>query len=249
MIRARIVAVLVAVVLGAGGGAITAVVVGDDDVKETAYPDPLGIDYPMVNLPTCTGDPVLVIGNGDSAQSIIAAISSLPEDERPRARYLRTADSCTARWVAEDSTAEPEWVAYLGPGTRADLCLDRMSAAHQGDSVTFLIKDNPYRATCLCEVPVQEVAPVLSPDMEVDSGTVIWVKSLQNMFVTIDEPRTNPVASALTEDDVTGVYDERTIARVRDFAEASDKRVDGVVDGDIWERLKRTGCHYVADYS
>jgi hypothetical protein len=217
VIRTRVTAVLAATVLGVAGGVATAVVTAEDGA--TPYADPLGIGSPMVNL-ECTGEPVLVIANGEAAPALVSAISNLPEDERSQA---------------------PTWVAYLGPGSRRDLCLDRMAPHHQGDNVTFLNAGSTVRATCLCEVGGDD-APRLYPGMPSDSGTVIWVKALQNMFVSIDEDRRRPPAEALTEDDLTGQYDERTVARVKHFGEATGNRTDGIVDAQLWKRIKDSGC-------
>lgn len=240
MTRSRVVALVLVLVAGTAGGVTTALVTATDQPS-----DPLGIGIPQVDL-RCTGEPVLVVETGDSAAALRPAVANNPPDEE--LHYLDTRTSCDARWTPETSTAEPRWVVYAGPGDRQVLCEDRMTAAHRGDNVTFLIDGSPRRADCLCEVSLDE-APVLRPGMSLDAGEVIWVRALQDMFATIDAERTRPEPTALTEDDVTGSYDRRTIARVRALEEANAAPTDGVVDGDLWNTLVRSGCRLVEPYS
>lgn len=246
MIRTRVVALLAVAALGVGGGVATALV--GDDSDRTGFADPLGLGIPKVDL-DCTGEPVLVVANGDSSAALATALRNLPADERDRVRYLEVSESCDARWTAEASVADPDWVAYLGPGDRGELCLDRMTADHRGDNVTFLKAGSDTRAECLCEVPAS-AAPLLVPglDSDTDAGTGIWIKALQSMFVIIDAARTRPDPAALTEDDVTGVYDDRTVARVIAFGEASTHPTEGVVDARTWKRLTDIGCKYYDYY-
>ena len=242
----RLVALLVAVLLGVGGGVSTAVLGADDDAP-AAYADPLGLRHPQVDL-ACTGEPVLVVGNGENGPPLSSAIANLSPAERAQVRYLDTRESCDAQWVAEDSPAEPRWVAYLGPGDRTELCTIRMRADHRGDNVTFLRSGSDERAECLCEVNLSDTAPELAPGMETDDATVVWVKALQSVLLTIDDYRRRPDsprgpgATALSEDDVTGQYDARTIARVNSIHEASDRPATGVVDRVVWGQVVQTGC-------
>lgn len=245
MTGTRLVALLAALVIGVGGGVTTALVA--DEPGPVEYADPLGLDAPLVNLPDCTGEAVLVVAVGLTAPPLSSALANLPADEREQVRYLQTSRSCDARWTAEDATLEPAWVAYLGPGNKQDLCVDRMTADHRGDNVTFLKDGSEVRAECLCEVPIDD-APVLSRDMETDDATTIWVKALQSILVTIDEDRERKVPTALTDADITGVYDERTIARVDTILAGGFRPTTGVVDKNVWRQLTRTGCG-LYDYS
>lgn len=234
--RARVAALVTAVVVGSGGGVVTALLT----TSAPAGPDedPLGIGAPMVNL-ECTGQPVLIVGAGDTAAALRPAVVNSPPDED--VRYLDATRSCDARWTAERSTKEPRWVAYVGPGDATDLCLDRLSIEHKGDNVTFLKAGSAQRAECLCEVP-SEAAPRLEPGQEPDPETDIWIRSMQSVFATIDESRPGVDPAEMTEDDVTGQYDRRTRARVDALLEANSMPPTGVADRFVWERLVRTGC-------
>jgi hypothetical protein len=232
--RARLVALVTAAVVGTAGGVTTALVTATDGAGD----DPLGIGAEQVDL-DCTGEPVLVVAAGDTAAALRPAVLNSPPDET--VRYLDTDRSCDARWTAENSTKEPAWVAYVGPGDATELCLDRMSVQHKGDNVTFLRSGSRQRAECVCEVPAS-AAPRLEPGMEGDAGTDIWIRALQNLFVTIDESRSTDEPHELTRDDLTGEYDARTQRRVDALREANGEPATGVVDEFVWTRLTNTGC-------
>lgn len=236
MTRVRLVALLLALLLGAGGG-VTAALVADDG--EVAQADPLGLGIPYADL-DCTGEPVLVVASGDSAGALRPAIvNSTARDE---VRYLDTERSCTARWVAERSNATPRWVAYLGPGDSQELCERRMAAEHRGDNVTFLRAGSEHRAVCLCEVRLEK-APVLRPGTESEGATVIWIRALQDMFAVYDAERGRTEPPALTADDMTGFYDRRTIARVKAYETMQNESVvDGTMTPFLWERLADSAC-------
>jgi hypothetical protein len=234
----RVLVLLLALLLGGAGGVTTALVAADDEGGPAPYADPLGLEIPYVDL-DCTGEPVLVVALGDNAGALRSAIAN--SSAREELRYLDTKKSCTARWVAERSIAEPRWVAYLGPGNSQELCTRRMTAEHRGDNVTFLKERSKHRAECLCEMGL-EVAPVLSPGMVADAATVIWIRELQDMFATIDEDRGRTEPPALTESDVTGVYDRRTIARVEAYQRLQDAPVDGRMTTFLWKQLADSGC-------
>lgn len=233
----RLLVLLLAVLLGFGGGIATALATADDDPAAPAA-DPLGLGIPYADL-DCTGRPVLVTATGDTASALRTAIAN--STARDQLRYLDTTKSCTARWVAERSTARPRWIVYLGPGDGEELCERRMTAEHRGDNVTFLRERSEHRAECLCEVDLED-APVLRPGMEADAGTVIWIRELQDMFVTVDAERERTASYALTDDDLTGVYDRRTVARVEAYAEIQNEPVDGRMTTFLWQRLTESGC-------
>lgn len=243
--RARVVALLTAAVLGAGGGVTTALVAGDGASGDVAA-DPLGIGIAMVDL-ECTGEAVLVVGYGDGAPALRAAVLNSPSDEE--VRYLDTSRSCDARWTPARSSAEPAWVAYIGPGDRTDLCLARLSEpAHQGDNVTFLRAGNNERAMCLCEVRAS-AAPELRPrTSDPDGRNRVWVAELQDMLITIDAQRGDAAPTDLTEADRTGVYDERTAARIDVIRKNARMVPNGVVDERVWGRVTTAGCGFY-DYA
>jgi hypothetical protein len=235
--RSRLLVLLLALLLGTGGGVATALVAADDDAP-APYADPLGLNIPYVDL-DCTGEPVLVTATGDNASALRTAIAN--SSAREELRYLDTKKSCSARWVAERSIATPRWVAYLGPGDSQELCERRMTAEHRGDNVTFLKEGSEHRAECLCEVRLSR-APVLGPGMAADPGTVTWIRELQDMFATVDEDRGRTEPPALTEDDVTGVYDRRTIARVKAYEVLQNDPVDGRMTTFLWKQLADSAC-------
>ena len=92
MVRARLIAPLVAAVLGISGGIATALVVpGDEDEpRASTYNDPLHLDIPLVDQ-DCTGESLLVVGYGDTVASLGSAASGF---KSKGARYLRSDDSC-----------------------------------------------------------------------------------------------------------------------------------------------------------
>lgn len=242
MTRARLVALLLALLLGAGGGVTAALVAADDG--RVAQADPLGLGIPYADL-DCTGEPVLVVASGDSAGALRPAIVN--STAREEVRYLDAEKSCTARWVAERSNATPRWVAYIGPGDSQELCERRMSAEHRGDNVTFLRAGSQHRAECLCEVRLEK-APVLRPGTVSEGATVIWIRALQNMFAMYDASRGRTEPPALTEDDMSGFYDRRTIARVKAYeVMQNESDVDGTMTTFLWERLADSACGLV-DY-
>lgn len=235
--RARVVALLTAAVLGVGGGVATAVLT-EPEAEPAA--DPLGLGIDLVDL-ECTGQPVLVLGFGDRAEALRPEILQAPDAD---VRYLDTRRSCDARWTPARSTAEPRWVAYVGPGDRTELCLARLSdEAHRRDNVTFLRSGGTERAMCLCEVPT-DAAPRLEPGTPEagDDRHRIWIGELQDMLIRIDAEAGGAEPFHLTDDDRTGVYDQRTAARVDLVRERVGLEPDGVLDTRVWDRIVASGC-------
>lgn len=244
--RTRLVALLLAVVLGAGGGVTTALL-GDDGggggSAAKPYADPLGLRIPKVDL-GCTGEPVMVVGFGDNAAALRNEVVNTPGEDL---RYLDTRRSCETRWTPASSDADPRWVAYL-PGDPTELCLARLSdPVHRRDNVTFLVDGVDERAMCLCEVPAAE-APELAVDRPAatDDRKRIWIGELQDVLIHIDEGRsldpTNPEDVLMTDADRTGVYDERTAARIDQVRHKADLEMDGVLDERVWQRITAAGC-------
>ena len=89
--RARVVAPLVAAVLGIGGGVATAIVVPADDEPGTpAFNDPLHLGIPLVDQ-DCTGESLLVVGYGDTVAPLGSAVAN---NGTKGLRYLRSDESC-----------------------------------------------------------------------------------------------------------------------------------------------------------
>lgn len=246
--RARLVALVVAAVLGAGGGIAVALVQDEDAARGPApHADPLGLGIPQVDL-DCTGEAVMVVGFGDNAAALRTEVVNTPGVDL---RYLDTRRSCDARWTPESSDARPRWVLYAGPGDRTELCLDRMrEPAHQRDNVTFLRDGSDHRAMCLCEVPVSA-----APRLEVDTPGAndprnrIWIGELQDMLITIDAELRPDEEIRLTDDRKrTVVYDERIADRIDVVRDNAQLRQNGVLDTQVWRRVIAAGCQ-LYDYS
>ena len=215
--RARILVPLVAGVVGLVGGVVTALAVPDRDgpgAAEDVGADPLHLGIPLVDL-DCTGEPVLVVGRGDSAPPLVASIADNPDLPL---RYLRTDRSCATLWAPEAQGA-PEYVVYAGPydGMR-EPCERRMSVDNKGDVVTNLTAGNDLFVKCLCVLPVAQF-PDLEPGMAVDPGSGIWVRSLQSLLSDLDAKHVaaGRAGTYVRPRDITGVYDETTQQRIRTY--------------------------------
>src|SRR4051794_12179998 len=176
--RARVVAPLVAAVLGICGGVATALVGPADDPRATSASDPLHLDIPLVDQ-DCTGGSLLVIGYGDT----VAPLSSAVVNSDPsKLRYLRSADSC-ATVLGPERKPAPAYVVYRGPyDSRSEPCAIRMSGQEPGSFVTVLRSGNEELVKCPCEVPSRE-APRLFLGMDADDPVAkLWTRSLQSMF-------------------------------------------------------------------
>jgi hypothetical protein len=246
--RARLVALVVAAVLGAGGGIAVALAQDEDPARRPApVADPLGLGIPQVDL-DCTGEAVMVVGFGDNAATLRTEIVNTPDVDL---RYLDTRRSCDARWTPESSDARPRWVLYAGPRDRTELCVDRMTEpAHQRDNVTFLRDGSDHRAMCLCEVPVSE-----APRLEVgtpaasDPRNRIWIGELQDMLITVDAELRPDEEIRLTDDRKrTTVYDERIAERIDVVRASAQLPQNGVLDTQVWRRVIAGGCQ-LYDYS
>ena len=235
--RVRVVAPIVAAVLGIGGGVATALVVPDDDGgKPSTFSDPLHLGRPLVDL-DCTGEAILIVGYGAGASSLGAAVAN----NGASVRYLRTDDSCPTLLGPEDVAGEadeepPAYVAYLGPyETRTEPCALRMTAEHRGDFVSVLKSGNTQNVKCVCELGAKS-APELRPGMEADADDQVWIRALQWMFTDFDRegfPRSN----------VTHVYDPATEAMVTGFQERAGLAGErGVVDAATWQLLTDRIC-------
>jgi len=233
--RARLIALLVAAVLGISGGIATALVMpGDsDDPPPSTFNDPLHLDIPLVDQ-ECTGESLLVIGYGDTAAPLGSAAAG-----NKGARYLRSDASCPTA-LGPERKATPKYIVYLGPyDTRREPCELRMSGEAGGNFfVTVLHSGNTELVKCPCELP-RDAGPELFVGMPETQESVIWTRSLQAMLHDYD-------AEKFPQDAVTGDYDPTTAARVTELqAESPGKltdpgRVDTTTWGIITERICRT---------
>jgi len=234
----RVVAPLLAAVLGIAGGVATALIVPEkDSAREPASApptvDPLGLDIPLVNQEDCTGKSLLIIGWGDQRSALSPAVANTDHEGL---RYLRTADSCATIFGPEDQ-AQPYYAVYRGPfDTRSEPCRLRMSGEEPGTIITVLRAGNLQLVKCPCELPTS-MAPHLSLGMEADAVDRVWTRALQSMFNDSD-PDGFPASA------VTGVYDQRTADRVtliQDHAPAH-LTTRGEVDEETWRIITERMC-------
>lgn len=232
---------LVAAVLGAGAGVLTAVAVDDAPplTSEQSYNDPLQVGVPLVDL-DCTGDSVIVLGYGETGAPLRSAVVNNAGEQ---VRYLRTDDSCPTLWGPAGASV-PEYVAYTGPyDDLVDACRDRLTGEHKRDDVTRLNAGNTTYVKCVCEVPSAELRE-LSPSDVTDPETSIWVRTLQNTLVDLDESTGRGDADGgFLQREVTGLLDAATEQRVRDFQQVRDiVPPTGVVDTETWSALTDQVC-------
>jgi hypothetical protein len=248
MRRARLLVPVVAGLLGAVAGAVTALVAPDLVVlvdrnaggAESAE-DPLRLGIPLVDL-ECTGEAVLVVGRGDSTAPLAAAVANNPDLSL---RYLRSDESCETLW-APSTQEPPEYAVYAGPyDGMQQPCELRMGVDHKGDAVTNLRPGNDTFVKCLCVLPVASF-PVLSFGMEVDPANGIWVRSLQGMLVDLDRQREadGDPPPYFRPNDVTGVYDDTTLNRIERYQPERDIAPveTGEVRFDTWRALTDDAC-------
>jgi len=230
--RARLIAPLVAAVLGISGGIATALVVpGDEDEpRASTYNDPLHLGIPLVDQ-NCTGEALLVVGYGDTVAPLGSASGI------KGARYLRSDESCPTALGPVDKDA-PRYVVYLGPyDTRKEPCALRMSGEGGGNFfVTMLNSGSDELVKCPCELN-RDAGPELYVGMAETPETVIWTRSLQAMLR--DDDKDEFPYSA-----ITGEYDQFTADRVADYqADAPGKlTVPGRVDTTTWGILIERIC-------
>ena len=231
--RARVVAPLVAAVLGIGGGVAAALVVpSDDDPDPAAFSDPLHLNIPLTDL-DCTGQSILVVGYGNSVPPLSSAVANSRTDGL---HYLESAGSCETLLGPEEKEA-PTYVVYAGPyDSPRDPCDIRMSGEEPGSFVARMREGNTQLVKCPCEIPGTD-AVRLYPDMPSDASTKLWVRGLQAMF-NDDDGEDFPRSA------ITGVYDAFTQARVtvfQDNAPGKDTQ-PGIVDDVTWGILTDRLC-------
>jgi hypothetical protein len=231
--RARVIAPVVAAVLGICGGVATAIVAPGDGTSQTAASeDPLHLGIPLVDQ-DCTGDSLLVVGYGDSVAPLSSAVANSSQEDL---RYLRSESSCGTT-LGPAGKAAPAYVVYSGPfDSRKEPCEIRMSGAESGSFVTVLRAGNEELVKCPCEIPSSE-APRLFLGMGPDQSAALWIRGLQAMF-NDDDPAAFPHAA------ITGDYDERTSERVTAFQDDAPGKVTepGTVDEVTWGILTDRLC-------
>jgi hypothetical protein len=234
--RVRVIAPLVAAVLGITGGVATALVVPDDgdEPRASTYNDPLHLGIPLVDQ-ECTGEALLVVGYGDSAAPLGSAAAG-----NKGARYLRSDASCPTA-LGPEKKATPKYIVYLGPfDTRREPCAIRMSGEAGGNFfVTVLHSGNDQLVKCPCEL-ARDAGPELFVGMTETSESVIWTRSLQAMLHDY-------YGEGFPSSAITGDYDPRTADQVTVLqAEAPGKLTDpGRVDATTWGIVIERICrHY-----
>lgn len=234
--KVQVLAPLVAALVGIAAGTTTALVTGvpsDGDPDKTTITDPLALGIPLVRY-ECTGEGLLVLGFGDTSGALREAKAGHDDLDLS---YLETAESCDTNFGPERLTTKPTYAVVAGPYP-ADLeqpCAMRMTPEYRGDFVTALRDGNEISVKCVCVLDAS-VAPELQPGMTATDLDMVWIRSLQQILVD---------RGKLSNDPVTGVYDQRTEAAIRDYQSSSTRTVDGVVDTDTWELVKRRTCrHY-----
>lgn len=244
MRRVRLLLPLVAGVVGAVAGVATALVApADRDERPAAesFNDPLHLGIPLVDL-ECTGEALLVVARGDAAPPLASAVANSGD---LGLRYLRTDDSCPARFGARPDDV-PEYIVYAGPyDSMPEPCELRMLESNKGDAVTNLVGGNETYVRCPCVLPVATF-PELTPGMQVDPANAIWVRSLQGLLVDLDDVREEQGQPGpyFEPRDVTGRYDEATEQRIRALQEQSDISPSeyGSVLAPTWRELTENVC-------
>jgi Putative peptidoglycan binding domain len=229
--RQRWVLVLAAFV-GVAGGVTTAIVApgaSDPGAGPAEVNDPLRVGIPQVSLPSCTDEAVLVLGSGDSA----AALTPIVSDVGDGARYLRTDESCETIWA--DGDDPPQYVVYRGPyDSEAEPCRDSLDAG--AGTVTNLSSGNEMFVQCACVLPTAELQGIVPPGQLAEGeepAPVPWVQLLQELLADLEGP----------DPEITGVYDDTTIERVRDYQrDRSILPADGRVGPRTWGAMRDELC-------
>ncbi len=233
--RARVVAPVVAALLGIAGGTVAALATDADPERPGATQDPLGLGIPLVELECRPGQGILILGFGDTSPALRAAMADNPAGDP---RYLDTSESCDTIYGPERKEVPPQYAVFLGPyDDLREPCALRMDPARTGDFVTNLRSGNDVSVKCVCVLPDSAGRPTLSVGMDESDESAVWVRSLQGMLVDADEERFNRKW-------VTGTYDQRTADRVIEFQETTSvvRSDPGVVDDATWRLLAQRLC-------
>jgi hypothetical protein len=231
--RARVVAPLVAAVLGIGGGVATAIVVpADDDPDTPGFSDPLHLGVPLVDQ-DCSGESLLVVGYGNSVAPLGTAVA---DNGKSGLSYLRSDESC-ATILGPERKPTPTYVAYLGPyETLTEPCELRMTPEHRGDFVTVLRSGNEELVKCACALP-STAGPELHLGMVPTDEDVVWIRSLQSMLYDYYD-------DDFPHEAITGEYDEPTAAAVTRVQQEAPGVLTrpGVVDASTWRIITDRIC-------
>lgn len=236
--RARLLAPLVAAVVGIVAGTTTALVTVDSPDRTTDEPeaitDPLGLRIPLVRLDCSPGSGILILGFGDSAPALLAAKAENPSGDPS---YLETSRSCDTVYGPERRQVQPKYAVFLGPyDGLEEPCRLRMDPVRRGDFVTNLQSGNTDSVKCVCVLPDSADRPTLEVGMAASDADAVWTRSLQGMLSDAD-PERFPRAW------ITGTYDQRTADRISEFQETSRVKSErGVVDDDTWGLLTTRLC-------
>jgi murein L,D-transpeptidase YcbB/YkuD len=209
--------------LGIVGG-----VVGGHLLDHTSRgPDPLGLGVSLVNQ-SCTSQSLLVTAWGVSDAALSSAVAENPD----HTRYLRVDSSCNTAW-RQNTLPATGYVTYLGPyASVGQACQQRMTVAHRGDMVTRLQSGNTEPVQCLCYLDYTTF-PTLRQEMTVTARIGIYVRAMQKLLVT---------AKLSSTEDITGLYDHKTVQQIRAFQAAKGLPQNGIVDGPTWHQLLGPGC-------
>ena len=194
--------------------------------------DPLGIGAPLENL-ECTGQKILVVGWG-SAENTGALTNAVTANVDGDVKYLETASSCNTLYGAERQPT-PEYAVYLGPfDSTQEPCALRMSIDHPRDVVTNLKNGIKIHVNCLCAISPDDL-PDLNVGMVADTREGIFIRALQRLLVDLGPEYRVPI---------TGVYDEKTAAKVQELQElnAVDPRLYRRVEPQTWLVIRDRGC-------
>jgi hypothetical protein len=232
-VRARVLAPLLAAVLGIAGGVTTALATHSADPGlDPASGDPLHLGIPLIQQ-GCTGESITVLGYGDNAAALTPAVANADQGS---ARYLESARSCDTLY-GSTKDPHPTYVVYAGPyDAPAEPCATRMEGADNRGSVTRLRSGNQDFVKCSC-VLKKTVGPQLRVGMDADARDVTWIRLLQVMLHDA-----TPQAFPGTE--VTGRYDQATADQVAAYQARSPGKLTtpGVVDATTWGILNDRLC-------
>jgi hypothetical protein len=230
--RARVVAPILAAVLGTSGGVATALMLGGGS-GVPSFADPLGLGIPLHNLPCDSDESILVVGHGASRAALGPGVANNKKD----ARYLATADSCHTQLGPEHAADVPVYVAYTGPFHNLDAaCTVRMTAFHRTDYVAVLRQGNTQLVKCPCVLP-NSVAPELSISDKPSADDLVWARSLQGMLNDAD-PDGFPTKR------ISGNYDEFTRRYVLQEYQAPAGYLgrNGLMDTETWRIVTNRVC-------
>ena len=225
----RLVALIVAAVLGLAGGGVTAWMSPDDTVADPReFVDPLELGVPLENV-GCTGQTLIMVGWG----KLRAALSPSVADW-PGVKYLDTSDPATCDTAyPEERGRTPRYVAYLPAFDSPEAaCQERMTARHKGNFVSKMREDNEVEVQCACELEIA-VLPAIGEGQELTAESGSWIYLYQGMLNDIGADP--PVAR-------TGLFGTATADATRTLQTDAALNPSGIVDADTWDVLRGKAC-------